>query len=94
MEWNTVNKSQKHKLVWTPGGHLGSSSVSQVLAHPEGEDFLLLFARVFPQCVSSLYTLDPSCVLWPRKLNDYFFFSIIQRAERYGGLSGLGEQGL
>lgn len=26
-----------------------------------------------PQCVSPLYNLDPCCILWPRKLNDYFF---------------------
>lgn len=43
-----------------------------------------------PQCVSSLYNLDPSCILWPRMSNGYFFFPLHNPKGRVvGGCQGV-----
>lgn len=68
-----VHKSQKQT-------HVDSGRVTEVLL-PCLERWLTQGVKnsrsclhaFLPPCVSSLYNLDPSCILWLRKLNNYFF---------------------
>ena len=70
---DTVHKSQKHKPVRTPGGQLRPSFLSLALVHQRVNITCSRLHAFLPQCVSSLHNLDPTCILWPRKLNGFFF---------------------
>lgn len=85
-----VNKRQKRKPVWTPGGQWGSSFW---LTHRVTRSCSRLHAFL-PQCVSSLDNRDPVLYSVAQKIKQLFFFpSIIQRAEVWGSCQGSASRG-
>ena len=76
-------------------GSQGHPPVSQALAHPEGDEFLLLFARLLASVCKLLVQSRPILysVAQKNRMIIIFFSSVIQRAEVWGNCQGLVSRG-